>query len=65
MIAKSVDQITEEDLQALKDNLVSEGKTIEYKQSVIIYLTKGDKPAKFVVAQTNLTSMCPMKFGHQ
>ena len=32
MIAKSVDQITEGDLQALKDNLVSEGKTIEYKQ---------------------------------
>ena len=34
MIAKSVDQITEEDLQALKDNSVSEGKTIEYKQSL-------------------------------
>lgn len=32
MIAKSIDQITEEDLQALKDNSVSEGKTIEYKQ---------------------------------
>ena len=34
MIAKSVDQITEEDLQVLKDNSVSEGKTIEYKQSL-------------------------------
>jgi len=34
MIAKSVDQITEEYLQALKDNSVSEGKTIEYKQSL-------------------------------
>ena len=34
MIAKSVDQITEENLQALKDNSVSEGKTIEYKQSL-------------------------------
>lgn len=34
MIAKSVDQITEEDLQALKDSSVSEGKTIEYKQSL-------------------------------
>jgi len=34
VIAKSVDQITEEDLQALKDNSVSEGKTIEYKQSL-------------------------------
>ncbi|MBA7512532.1 hypothetical protein ES705_04537 [subsurface metagenome] len=34
MIAKSVDQITEEDLQALKDNSVSEGKAIEYKQSL-------------------------------
>jgi len=34
VIAKSIDQITEEDLQALKDNSVSEGKTIEYKQSL-------------------------------
>ncbi len=34
MIAKSVDQITEEYLQTLKDNSVSEGKTIEYKQSL-------------------------------
>ena len=32
MIGKNIDQITEEDLQALKDNSVSEGKTIEYKQ---------------------------------
>lgn len=34
MIAKNIDQITEEDLQALKDNSVPEGKTIEYKQSL-------------------------------
>ncbi len=34
MITNSVDQITEETLQALKDNSVSEGKTIEYKQSL-------------------------------
>lgn len=34
MIAKSVDQITEEDLQALKDNKVSERKTMEYKQAL-------------------------------
>lgn len=32
MIAKSVDQITEEDLQALVDNSVMERKTLEYKQ---------------------------------
>jgi len=34
VITKSVDQITEEYLQTLKDNSVSEGKTIEYKQSL-------------------------------
>jgi len=34
MIEKNIDQITEEDLQALKDNAVAEGKTIEYKQSL-------------------------------
>ncbi len=34
MIGKSIDQITEEDLQALKDNKVSEHKTIEYKQAL-------------------------------
>ena len=34
MIAKNIDQIAEEDLQALIDNLVLEGKTIEYKQSL-------------------------------
>ena len=34
MIAKDVDQITEEDLQALVDNSVLEGKAIEYKQSL-------------------------------
>ena len=34
MIAKNIDQITEEDLQALIDNSVLEGKTIEYKQSL-------------------------------
>lgn len=34
MIGKNIDQITEEDLQALKDNKVLEGKTIEYKQSL-------------------------------
>jgi len=34
VIEKSIYQITEEDLQALKDNSVAEGKTIEYKQSL-------------------------------
>ncbi|MCD6594362.1 ATP-binding protein, partial [bacterium] len=34
MIAKNIDQISEEDLQALIDNSVLEGKTIEYKQSL-------------------------------
>ena len=34
MIPKNIDQITEEDLQALVDNSVSEGKTIEYKQEL-------------------------------
>ncbi len=34
MIAKNVDQITEEDLQGLIDNSVLQGKTIEYKQSL-------------------------------
>jgi len=32
MITKNIDQITEEELQALIDNSVSESKTIEYKQ---------------------------------
>jgi len=32
MIGKNIDMITEEDLQSLKDNSISEGKTIEYKQ---------------------------------
>lgn len=34
MIAKSIDQITEGDLQSLVDNSVLERKTIEYKQSL-------------------------------
>ncbi len=34
MIAKSVDQITEEDLQALVSNSVVERKTLEYKQAL-------------------------------
>jgi len=34
MIAKNIEQITEEDLQALINNSVLEGKTIEYKQSL-------------------------------
>jgi hypothetical protein len=34
MIAKNADQITEQDLQALIDNSVLEGKTIEYKESL-------------------------------
>jgi len=34
MIEKDVDKIDESDLQLLKDNRVSEGKTIEYKQSL-------------------------------
>ena len=34
MIGKSTDKIAEEDLQALIDNSVLEGKTIEYKQSL-------------------------------
>lgn len=34
MIGKNINQITEEDLQALIDNAVLEGKTIEYKQSL-------------------------------
>ena len=34
MIPKNIDDIKEEDLQALKDNAVSERKTIEYKQSL-------------------------------
>jgi len=34
MIPTDIDQITEEDLQALIDNSVIEGKTIEYKQSL-------------------------------
>ncbi len=34
MINKEIDQITEEDLQALKDNSVPEGKTVEYKESL-------------------------------
>lgn len=34
MILKDIDDIKEEDLQALKDNAVSERKTIEYKQSL-------------------------------
>jgi predicted HTH transcriptional regulator len=32
MINKDIDQITEEDLQVLIDNAVSESKIIEYKQ---------------------------------
>lgn len=34
MIEKDIDKIDESDLQLLKDNKVSEGKTIEYKQSL-------------------------------
>ncbi|HBQ28163.1 MAG TPA: ATP-binding protein, partial [Desulfotomaculum sp.] len=34
MIKKSLDAISEEDLQAMIDNSVLEGKTIEYKQSL-------------------------------
>ncbi len=34
LIARNIDQITEQDLQALIDNSVLEGKTIEYKQSL-------------------------------
>ncbi len=34
MIGKNIEQITEEDLQALVDNEVSERKTIEYKQAL-------------------------------
>ena len=34
MIGKSIDKITEEDLQDLIDNSVLERKTIEYKQSL-------------------------------
>ncbi|GAJ18756.1 unnamed protein product, partial [marine sediment metagenome] len=34
MIAKNVNEITKDDLQALIDNSVLEGKTIEYKQSL-------------------------------
>ena len=34
MIPKDLDQITKQDLQALKDNKVSERKTIEYKQAL-------------------------------
>lgn len=34
MIGKNIEQITEEDLQALIDNSVLEGKTIEYKRSL-------------------------------
>lgn len=34
MIAKNIDQIIENDLKALVDNSVLEGKTIEYKQSL-------------------------------
>ncbi|HOV98211.1 MAG TPA: ATP-binding protein [Bacteroidota bacterium] len=34
MITTNIDQITEEDLQALINNAISEGKTIEYKQSL-------------------------------
>ncbi|MDD5039496.1 MAG: ATP-binding protein [Dehalococcoidales bacterium] len=34
MIAKNIDQITEEDLQALIDNPVVEHKTLEYKQAL-------------------------------
>lgn len=34
MIAKNIDQITEEDLQALVDNSVIEHKTLEYKQAL-------------------------------
>ena len=34
MILKSIDQITEQDLQSLIDNAVTEGKTIEYKQEL-------------------------------
>lgn len=34
MIAKNIDQITEEDLQALIDNSVFEAKTIEYKRAL-------------------------------
>lgn len=36
MIEKNIDRITEEDLQALIDNAVSERKTIEYKRSLSI-----------------------------
>ena len=34
MISKNIDQIIENDLKALIDNSVLEGKTIEYKQSL-------------------------------
>lgn len=34
MIQKNIDEITEEDLQALIDNSVLESKSIEYKQSL-------------------------------
>jgi hypothetical protein len=36
MIPKPIDQITEQDLQGLVDNVVLEGKTIEYKQDLTI-----------------------------
>ena len=43
MINKNIDQITEEDLQVLIDNGVSEHKTIEYKRALPPNLDKIDK----------------------
>jgi len=43
MIGKDIDKITEEDLQALVDNSVLEGKTVEYKQSLPISSDPGKR----------------------
>lgn len=43
MIPKALDQITEQDLQSLVNNSMPEGKTIEYKQDLIISADKEKK----------------------
>lgn len=43
MIEKNIEQITEEDLQDLIDNVISEGKKIEYKRSLSIISDSGKK----------------------
>lgn len=57
MIAKDIEEITEEVLQALIDNKVSEQKTIEYKQALP---GNSEKDKKEFLADVSSFAMIPL-----